>query len=431
MTDLDLTPDEIDYVIYHDPCADGMGAACVAWKYLSTKFPNRTVTYCPMTYKRKPPEDISGKNVLLCDVTFDPGFMKSMMASTNKLLILDHHKTAEIDLHDIPKKNKIFDMNRSGAMLAWNFFHPGDKPPLLIEYIQDRDIWTKKLPYINEYSAWFLSEPLNFQVYDKYMNNDTLFLEMLLKIGKPCYNQIRRNINMACKHAVPKFICIEGKYYFVAYLNSTTLISDIGNALLKKLPYIDFSAIYHINDWSNSTKFSLRSSNKHVDVSKIAKILNGGGHRNASGLVIETVTNNLTCITYDSTGRLYYKLSNIYYNILDIGKKKYNVIYMNSNIHKSKLGEYLLQNKYNENDFPIQECTEIIRTRDKSDFYKRFQIAAIWSNDVCSTNFSITLDDSMKPDDIENLESFFGMKCYDSIAYTGNHHTIPLNQKPV
>ena len=148
----DLTPDEIDFVIYHDPCADGTGAACIAWKYLSTKFPKRTVTYCPRAYNKQKQPDVSGKNVLLCDITFDKAIMKNMMARANKLLILDHHKTAEIDLLDIPNNNKIFDMNRSGAMLAWDFFHPGVKPPLLVEYIQDRDNWTKKLPYINEYS---------------------------------------------------------------------------------------------------------------------------------------------------------------------------------------------------------------------------------------------------------------------------------------
>jgi uncharacterized protein len=61
------------------------------------------------------------------------------------LIVIDHHKSAMIELHDI--SNTHFDMTKSGAMLSWEFFHPGKEPPKFIRYIQDRDLWKWELEY--------------------------------------------------------------------------------------------------------------------------------------------------------------------------------------------------------------------------------------------------------------------------------------------
>ena len=70
---------------------------------------------------------------------------KKMIEDAESLLVIDHHKTAQKELCDIPKKYQIFNMNKSGAVLAWEYFFPDEEVPLLFLYIQDRDIWTKKL----------------------------------------------------------------------------------------------------------------------------------------------------------------------------------------------------------------------------------------------------------------------------------------------
>src|SRR3546814_16483907 len=85
----------------------------------------------------------------------------------SSIIILDHHKTAAEDLApfsfasqperftlatatlmlaDLQRGNyppilALFDMARSGAMLAWNFAHPAEPAPALIAAIQDRDLW--------------------------------------------------------------------------------------------------------------------------------------------------------------------------------------------------------------------------------------------------------------------------------------------------
>ena len=56
------------------------------------------------------------------------------------MVIVDHHITAKERLigHGHEKEqNYHFDMNKSGARLAWEFFFPDKEVPLLIRHIED------------------------------------------------------------------------------------------------------------------------------------------------------------------------------------------------------------------------------------------------------------------------------------------------------
>jgi uncharacterized protein len=114
----DLQPHEVDVVIYHDPCSDGTGSAYVAYKYFTTNFPDKKITYYPMSIGSQPPTGLEGKNVLVCDYSYRKDILVNLLTKVNKLLIIDHHISAEKDLQDIDDKYKIFHMGHSGAMLT-------------------------------------------------------------------------------------------------------------------------------------------------------------------------------------------------------------------------------------------------------------------------------------------------------------------------
>ena len=68
------------------------------------------------------------------------------------LVVLDHHKTAAADLAGLgttgPNIHLEFDMRRSGARLAWDWFHPNERRcSLAVRYVEDRDLWRCALPY--------------------------------------------------------------------------------------------------------------------------------------------------------------------------------------------------------------------------------------------------------------------------------------------
>ena len=423
-----LKPDLVDTVIYHSPCTDGTGSAYVAWRYLHSNAPLREVKFIPGSYSNKRTPDVTGKNVLICDFSYRKSTFDQLKEQANAILIIDHHASAEKDLQDVPDDNKIFDMNHSGAYLVWKYFYPEEPVPLLIQYIQDRDIWTKEMPNTDAFFAWFQfyiakSDNLleTFEIFDKYAKDDYLLMQMINTHGVAMKSQNDGYISQGVSHVTPKFIQLASGYYFVPHINTTVLKSDIGNQAFDKCPLIDFSVSYSINDKYSSTSFSLRSTNKHVDVSKIAFSLGGGGHRNASGAGVSYVTSVLPGRVIDDTGSLYWALGRIYYRSL----WGCHVVYLNSSIHKAKLGRYLLQTKYVDSDGnPVQNCRAIYDSfidGEGEDNPPPRDIAAIWEyNGVTDiTTFTVVINPSLPKDVRESIRTMLSDK-YPSYKEFGN-----------
>jgi oligoribonuclease NrnB/cAMP/cGMP phosphodiesterase (DHH superfamily) len=415
----DLQPEEVDVVIFHSPCSDGMTSRVIAQKFLNGK----DVLYYPMAIGQAPPPDLDGKNVLICDYSYRKDVLNKLLSIVNKLLIIDHHKSAEKDLIDLDDKYKMFDMKYSGAMLTWFYFYPEVKPPLLVEYVQDRDIWTKLLPNTDNFASWFYTLPFTYEEYIKYFDDD-LLLEMI-KLKGVAFGELNNYyIGQMVDYSVPKFCRIKDKYYFVAYVNSTICKSDIGNKIFDKYPLIDFSAVYSINDIGDDTSFSLRSTEGRADVSAIAFSLGGGGHACASGLRVNYVTNKLPGLLYDN-GNLYRELGNIYYDVLNINGKKYNVVLLGSMIHETKLGTYLLQEK----NKGVQVCRDISMRLGK-ECPDMVEMALVWSYNPLydCTTFFVVIDNSIMIDEKLHINSYFQCDSSYGVSYKGMHKIIPSDQ---
>ena len=395
-------------------------------------FPDKHIDYYPMTIGSQPPQNLQGKNVLICDYSYKKDVLNNLLQIVNNLLIIDHHKSAEKDLKDIDDKYKIFHMGHSGAMLTWYYFFTGIEPPVFIQYVQDRDIWTKALPYTDEFTSWFYTLPLEFEEYDKYID-DNLLTDMIQLKGIP-YKELN---DYYCKesvdHAVPKFCKIKDKFYFVAYVNSTVGKSDIGNMIFEKYPLIDFSAVYSISDSSESTSFSLRSTKKHSDVSEIAFSLGGGGHAEASGVRVQCVTNRLPGEVY---GKIYNVLKYVYFGNIEINNVKYGIVYLPSYMHKKEFAIYLLQTKYKvwNKDFQSNDDVSVAHSLlmnyneapSKFGQISKIEISGIWSYNACTntTSFVLGLSDNLKKRKSE-IDSFIGFDTDNEIEYSGFHQTIP------
>lgn len=159
--------------IYHGNCADGFGAAWAVRHALRDG-----VEFHAGFYGNAPP-DVAGRDVVLVDFSYKRPVIIEMAKAARSLLIIDHHKTAAEDLEGLmrsppggwptwmengplyddeacyvdPPLDRVaalFDMNRSGAGLAWDYFHPRQPRPALIDHIEDRDLWRFKLPGTRE-----------------------------------------------------------------------------------------------------------------------------------------------------------------------------------------------------------------------------------------------------------------------------------------
>ena len=90
-----MDPNSVNVVIYHADCTDGFGAAYSAWKQLG----NRAEYYA--CKHGTPPPNVVGKNVVILDFSYGNQITKNMIEDANNLLVIDHHKSAMVELHDI------------------------------------------------------------------------------------------------------------------------------------------------------------------------------------------------------------------------------------------------------------------------------------------------------------------------------------------
>ena len=148
-------------VIYHGKCLDGMTAAWAVKKALGDG------DYIAASHGDAPP-DVVGRDVVIVDFSYKRSIMETLFQDAQSLLVLDHHKSAKADLADFPFA--VFDMERSGAGMAWDHFHPGNPRPALINLVEDNDLWRHVLPGTREFQLRLEMEPMNFESWDRIGN---------------------------------------------------------------------------------------------------------------------------------------------------------------------------------------------------------------------------------------------------------------------
>lgn len=255
-------------VLYHND-ADGFGAAYAHWCNVSGEGPT---TYLPVQYGQPVPEIPKGvTRMYIVDFSYDRKTCEEL-AYKYDLTIIDHHKTAELELERLPYAH--FDMNKSGAVLAWEYFTGGDPAPSLLQYVQDRDLWQWELPNSEEINLGIAAMPFEFEDWYKAEMDD------LLMAGKAIKSFQDGQIKSSMKSIRIMTLGCEVGDFEVPVCNATANISELGNEMCKAYPKAPFSISYC--DRADIRTWSLRSIGE-FDVSAVAKTFGGGGHKNAAG----------------------------------------------------------------------------------------------------------------------------------------------------
>ena len=287
------------YVLYHGNCWDGFGAAWAAWMRLKDQ-----ATYIPVNYGAPPPEMPDCDRLYILDFSYPKETLLELAKKHCHVTLLDHHKTAQSDLGDLveSRSNQAhefdveltqpglyvrFNVEESGASLAWEYFYEPDKwfsgqqkwTPEIIKYVKDRDLWEFKMPHSREVTAWLHSFPFDFEQW-KWLNHcltDDGEFVALLPQGAAILRAQQQQIEAMCRHAGWITLC----GYTVPVVNATTLFSECGEYLCEKYPDAPFAA-YYFDRADGKRQWGLRSRNS-FDVSAIAKRYGGGGHVAAAG----------------------------------------------------------------------------------------------------------------------------------------------------
>lgn len=255
--------------IYHANCLDGMASAWVVKHFFDNS--GTEVEFIPGTYGVAAPE-LKDCLIYLVDFSYKRDVLLKLMED-NQVVLLDHHETAAKDLQGLFE----IDQTHSGAMLAWKYFFGSQRPPVQLEYVQDRDLFQFKLTHTKAWTMAAFSYPIDFKHFDELMRRPVQEMvaegQVLIRkensdIGKFMPNVRRMKIN---GQDVP---VVNAPYMYA---------SEIGALLAKDN---DFAVVY--NDSVDERQFSLRSrkdGGDHVNV--VAEAFGGGGHMNAAGFKIK------------------------------------------------------------------------------------------------------------------------------------------------
>ena len=296
-------------VIYHGNCVDGFTAAWAAWRRFGDEF-----EYYPASHGEAH-LDIVGRDVVLLDFCYPRQTMVAMARAARSILVLDHHKSGSEDLyagadHDSPSVRRLdvetftavpswerhleqvmsdrasstnfaniyvfFDMARSGAGIAWDFFWPREPRPVIVDHVEDRDLWRFALPGTREIQAAVSSYPYSFAAWEYVAQTSW---ETLRDEGEAIERKLWRDVEELVS-VCQRTMTIAGHCVPVANL-PYTMASEAAHLMAQDAP---FAACYW--DTANGRGFSLRSSDDGLDVSEIARHYGGGGHRHAAGFSV-------------------------------------------------------------------------------------------------------------------------------------------------
>jgi len=260
-------------VIYHAHCSDGIGAA---WSFRHI-MPD--ATYHAAMHDGSPPPDVTGKEVYIVDFAYSREVLLDMKNRAKSLIVLDHHKSAMERLGDLDFCH--FDMNRSGAGIAWDYLFPNKPRHWIIDYIEDKDIWRWTCPNSREVNCNMQSYPRTFETLDMFAQKKP---EDLVVEGAAI---LRHQRNMVTD-IVNKARETEIQGHKVLIVNSPVLQSEVAAYLAHDRP---FGVSWFENEVTEKV-YSLRSTKDGIDVAKVAmKYPGGGGHFRAAGFRLKAGIN--------------------------------------------------------------------------------------------------------------------------------------------
>ena len=266
-------------IIYHGrSCPDGFAAALAAWRFYQGQAEFLALEHGQITAVHELP-DLLGRAVYILDFSFGRELLRAVEASAAQLVLLDHHKSAADGLQGFDCRCGLvyFDLKKSGARLAWDFFLPDTPLPDLVRHVEDRDLWTWQYPQSAAFLAALDMEAFDFRRWHEIANFGAAELASYVARGQAMadkFNKLAADLTDLARPVVLNGISglmvnVPGVFH-----------SQIGNALSLKSG--TFALMWSV-DRQGEVKIGLRSQ-RGFDCIPLAASFGGGGHAQACGM---------------------------------------------------------------------------------------------------------------------------------------------------
>ena len=268
-------------IITHKGCPDGRAAAYIYnKKYPSMVVPADADQLTVDFFKSLRYENVT--KIVILDLTVNSGW--EFLGQLNlPILHIDHHIAKE-SKETKPLIEQIHDVNKSAAVLVWEYCFPQKEIPLIYQYIQDRDLFLNKMP-----NADFILSALHHRNFLNNLENlEANFpTEELILEGKFIVPERQRKINNMVKFGKQTKLDFKGNTYSVLLVKGdSSLKSDACNAAAANYDI----GVYYEYDFATD-EFWLSFRSQRINVQEICSNIitsgkKGGGHMYASGCSI-------------------------------------------------------------------------------------------------------------------------------------------------
>lgn len=308
-----------DVVVGHSPCDDGSMAMMVVAKYIAdNNLPEPE--YLPGDYANVDVEywreKTRDKHVIVADFSFKNPVKGAIEAACKSMLILDHHATAKEVLkneafEDVTLENceglldehkivALFDMERCGSRMTWEFFYPNEELPVLLEWVDYQDRAVKGKPRAADFTYWLRSRP---ELYRE--NRDNYDFLFSLEDSSDFEQAFEDGAQIAKYHLAIAGDCAKtirfaemveaGETLRIGYtVASYALASTVAN-IVAQSDRADVGAVFYQGENAERPYGISLRSNGTGQARALAEKLGGGGHPDAAGVNM-TVTEYLTLL---------------------------------------------------------------------------------------------------------------------------------------
>ncbi len=265
-------------VLYHGrKCPDGFASALAAWLFYGDKAEFVGLDHGDVKSVDDLPA-LDGRAVYILDFSFADHILRTMEERAAKLVMLDHHLSAAEKLTGFKCRCGVvhFDMKKSGAHLAWEFFHPGKPIPDLVRFVEDRDIWVWQYPESAGFLAALDMEPFEFERWQTIANFNAGQLAAYIDRGRAMDAKFSDLAATIAEQAQP--VVFNGITGLMVNAPSP-FHSLVGDLLCKQSG--TFALLWTV-DKNGVVKCGLRSRSGFNCIA-LAERMGGGGHAQACG----------------------------------------------------------------------------------------------------------------------------------------------------
>lgn len=310
MLKLALAPTDKIKVLYHANCADGFTSAWIVKKFFDENYlelvEEGNLSFWPCNYNQPVPCELDKNDtVYMVDFCYTPEVMQEIFNKAMYITVLDHHKSAIERMHEYSNTqemgvadinfNLVFDTTRSGAGITWDYFFDFENRPMIVNYVEDRDLWKFRYKETRAVNANLFSYEYTFKNWDSINEQIKYYLNTFVVAGEAIERKHFKDINEMLSFHTNQIVI--GGYTVPVVSVPYMWSSDACNILAQR--EIDMNggdeirapfaaAFWFIKKTTGepAVQFSLRSVGD-FDVAKIAEKYDGGGHKNASGFVVD------------------------------------------------------------------------------------------------------------------------------------------------